>query len=328
MKYTNNPEIPSYLKIVLGKRKIYYIIPELENKTVISNKVGIELSKIGLTCQDWYDKHALGINNKSSRPKCPYCGKDRLFIAFYAGYSPTCGDKECIRKEYTRVQNKSREENPERWRKQCNTSKKIFNLIKLEWEKNKNKGIKYTDFLKEFWNKWRNDNNRVPIEEYKTVRHKNKVERIENKRKQLELRKGLVRRGKFFGIKTKMYSRDDNKIVGFDSTWERSYFIYSLNNVNIKSIRRTNVSPKAIWYKLPDNSDHRYIPDFVVEYFDGGVEIIEIKPSILTQLDINKYKFSAAIEVCKELGFNYKVLTEVELKELGVLDSNCNPIYM
>lgn len=31
-------------------------------------------------------------------PKCPYCGKDRMFCDFNKGYFPTCGDKECSRK--------------------------------------------------------------------------------------------------------------------------------------------------------------------------------------------------------------------------------------
>ena len=63
----------------------------------------------------------------------------------------------------------------------------------------------------------------------------------------------------------------------------------------------------------------RYYPDFCVTYSDGHVEIIEVKPKRkLTQATVKK-KTDAAHAWCTERSITYKIVTEVELKELGLL---------
>lgn len=63
----------------------------------------------------------------------------------------------------------------------------------------------------------------------------------------------------------------------------------------------------------------KYYPDFLVKYKDGRVELLEVKPKRkLEQLTVRK-KAEAAREWCKVNGLTYKILTEVELKELGLL---------
>lgn len=333
MVYTENPKIPDELKIGEGRSKIYYKVPELNNRIIFANVIGKELSQIGMTCQDWYDRHALMIESRSDRPKCPYCGKDRAFNTITSGYRPTCGDKTCKSKEYTRVQCESRKSNCTRWKKQRNTINKPFSELKEEWGKVKNTGITYYEFLKNFWNEWRKRNERLSQDEYKRIRHKNKEERIrlrKEKEKECNEEDNRLKRSTclYKGLQSKAFSKFDNKTVSFDSSWERSYFLMVMNRMSelgITSIKRTKVA--SIGYHTNDGRYHRYYPDFLVEYSDGRKEIIEIKPKLLTSDEINSIKANAAEKFCSENGLLYKVLTETELIQLGVLDEKCHPLY-
>ena len=63
----------------------------------------------------------------------------------------------------------------------------------------------------------------------------------------------------------------------------------------------------------------RYYPDFYVKYEDGREEIIEVKPRRkLEQLTVRK-KTAAAHEWCESRGMTFRIITEVELKEMGLL---------
>ena len=63
----------------------------------------------------------------------------------------------------------------------------------------------------------------------------------------------------------------------------------------------------------------RYIPDFLVERNDGSREVIEIKPSSRVSRLTNVKKFAAAREWCKQHGANFVIVTEIELRALGLL---------
>jgi len=63
----------------------------------------------------------------------------------------------------------------------------------------------------------------------------------------------------------------------------------------------------------------RYYPDFYVKYSDGREEIVEVKPKRkLGQITVKK-KANAAREWCASRGIAFKIITEVELKEMGLL---------
>lgn len=63
----------------------------------------------------------------------------------------------------------------------------------------------------------------------------------------------------------------------------------------------------------------RYLPDFLVEYIDGRKILVEIKPKKrLNQLKVRK-KLEAAQQWCAEHDATFEVITEVELKALGLL---------
>lgn len=63
----------------------------------------------------------------------------------------------------------------------------------------------------------------------------------------------------------------------------------------------------------------KYYPDFQVEYLDGRKVIIEIKPSRKLQQAAVIKKVRAAKEWCTMHDFDYKILTEIELKDIGLL---------
>lgn len=67
------------------------------------------------------------------------------------------------------------------------------------------------------------------------------------------------------------------------------------------------------------NKIRKYYPDFQIEYQDGLKVVVEIKPSKkLTQMNILK-KIRAAISWCTDHDMTYKVLTEIELKNMGII---------
>ena len=62
-----------------------------------------------------------------------------------------------------------------------------------------------------------------------------------------------------------------------------------------------------------------YYPDFLVEYVDGTKKLVEIKPSKrVLQANVQK-KLRAAEAWCKASGVTLVVITEVDLKMLGLL---------
>lgn len=63
----------------------------------------------------------------------------------------------------------------------------------------------------------------------------------------------------------------------------------------------------------------KYYPDFQVEYKDGKKVVIEIKPSRkLGQSTVIK-KIRAAMLWCTAHDLTYKIITEIELKDLGLI---------
>lgn len=62
----------------------------------------------------------------------------------------------------------------------------------------------------------------------------------------------------------------------------------------------------------------RYIPDFLVERVDGSRAVIEIKPSTKVDRSTNAKKFFAARAWCAERNIEFVVVTEVDLRALGL----------
>jgi hypothetical protein len=59
-----------------------------------------------------------------------------------------------------------------------------------------------------------------------------------------------------------------------------------------------------------------YIPDLRVNYSDGRVQIMEIKPANQTGLDKNKAKWAAMNDYAKKFGWEFTVITEVGIGKM------------
>lgn len=127
-------------------------------------------------------------------------------------------------------------------------------------------------------------------------------------------RKRRRRRGYFKGD---YVSLKTGQTCSYRSGWELG-FLWHLD-----------MSPDVLTFeyesmKIPYVSNSRtgktrnYIPDFVVTYVDGNKFVIEIKPSRkLTQVTVLK-KLAAAEQWTRAHGMTLAVLTEHELKAMGV----------
>ena len=71
--------------------------------------------------------------------------------------------------------------------------------------------------------------------------------------------------------------------------------------------------PFSIPYILNDGTEHKYIPDFLVEYSNKNICVIEVKPLVFVHTLVNKAKFIAAENFCLQKGFSFCVWTEKEL---------------
>ena len=143
----------------------------------------------------------------------------------------------------------------------------------------------------------------------------------------------MSNKGRFRPKNPQKYKGDPNNII-YRSTWE------------IKVMNYLDENPNVLWWgseELPipylnpvDKKKHRYFPDFIAKMrkADGTVMtyVIEVKPEKQTQpptqkrktktflqeaitYEINKAKWYAAEEFCKDHGWQFLILTE---RHLGI----------
>jgi len=67
------------------------------------------------------------------------------------------------------------------------------------------------------------------------------------------------------------------------------------------------------------NKIRKYYPDFLVKYKDGRSELIEVKPKRKLEQAIVKKKMEAAVVWCANHGMTYRIITEIQLKELNII---------
>ena len=82
-------------------------------------------------------------------------------------------------------------------------------------------------------------------------------------------------------------------------TYEQTVIEY-ISNIRTKKIRK-------------------YYPDFCITYSDGHVEVVEVKPKRKLEQAVVKKKAEAARLWCASRGMTYRILTEIELKDMGLL---------
>lgn len=110
------------------------------------------------------------------------------------------------------------------------------------------------------------------------------------------------------GITNYIYSPYENKDIKLDSMLERKFFEEYMRNPKVKSIVRL---PIRFRYLDSLKDVYRtYYPDFSVEYIDGSLEIIEVKPDFQVNDTNVSDKRESAIDMCYLLGIVYSIYTE------------------
>ena len=104
----------------------------------------------------------------------------------------------------------------------------------------------------------------------------------------------------------------------YRSGWEQKYMVYLDENPNVAS---WSYEKLVIEYMSNQKTKkiRKFYPDFQVEYKDGTKVVIEIKPSRKLQHMTVIKKVRAAKEWCTAHNVTYKVLTEIELKDMGLI---------
>jgi len=144
----------------------------------------------------------------------------------------------------------------------------------------------------------------------------------------------MAYRGKFRPKNPQKYRGDPTNII-YRSLWERNCMRYFDENPNVLKWSSEEV---IVPYKSPiDGRYHRYFPDFLIRVKNkqGQLEtiMIEVKPYKETRepkpqkrltknylyevktWGVNKSKWEAAIEFCKDRKWKFIIITE---KELGL----------
>lgn len=104
----------------------------------------------------------------------------------------------------------------------------------------------------------------------------------------------------------------------YRSGWEVKYMVYLDSDPQVST---WSYEKLVIEYVSNQRTKkiRKYYPDFQVEYKDGSKVVVEIKPSRrLDQAKVVK-KIKAAQSWCQSNNMTYKILTEIELKDLGLL---------
>ena len=100
--------------------------------------------------------------------------------------------------------------------------------------------------------------------------------------------------------------------------------IFFRSGLELKFIKHLEKNPKVRKYKAEslqieysfNGGTHNYIPDILVEYTDGKIELWEIKPKSQTKWDKNIAKWKAANIYCQKRSWEFIVMTENALKKL------------
>lgn len=115
-----------------------------------------------------------------------------------------------------------------------------------------------------------------------------------------------------------IYESTKAGICSYRSSWELRYMEYLDANEEVINWSYEKLIIEYVSNKKT-NKIRKYYPDFQIEYADGKKFVVEIKQSRkLKQMNVIK-KIKAAIKWCTDHDMTYKILTEIELKDIGLL---------
>lgn len=109
-----------------------------------------------------------------------------------------------------------------------------------------------------------------------------------------------------------------NGPIKYRSGWEKLFMEWLDANDDIQSYEYESI---VIGYisNFKSQKLRHYYPDLFVHYVDGHNELIEIKPKSKLLHKLVLKKAQAAEVWCKEHNATYKLVTENDLKQLGIL---------
>ena len=102
----------------------------------------------------------------------------------------------------------------------------------------------------------------------------------------------------------------------YRSSWELFYMKLLDHSDKVKYWGCEVVNIK--YYDSLQGKVRRYFPDFFVELEDGRRFIQEVKPKSQCQMQNNLDKWAAAQKYCSSLNITFQIITEVELKTMGM----------
>lgn len=104
-------------------------------------------------------------------------------------------------------------------------------------------------------------------------------------------------------------STKDGKIRHYRSSWERRHMELLDLDENVLSYDYEPFCIDYVW----QGKGHRYLPDFVVRYSDGRIEMHEVGVKTLKQLERARAKQAAAEEYCARHGWKFRIISEDDL---------------
>ena len=104
----------------------------------------------------------------------------------------------------------------------------------------------------------------------------------------------------------------------FRSGWEQKYCVYLDSHPDVLTWSYEKTVIEYISNKRTGKV-RKYYPDFYIEFKDGSKKVVEIKPKRKLQQATVLKKATAARQWCMTHGATYELLTEIELKELGLI---------
>lgn len=128
----------------------------------------------------------------------------------------------------------------------------------------------------------------------------------------------MVKNKRRRGYKRGLYTSPIAGVCKFRSSWEEKFMAYLDQDASVKlwSYEKTVIEYLS---NKRTNKIRKYYPDFYVEYLDGTKKLIELKQKRkLSQVAVKK-KAQAAEEWCVNVGATYVILTEIELKNMGLI---------
>lgn len=122
-----------------------------------------------------------------------------------------------------------------------------------------------------------------------------------------ELRTKMILEGSLNKPAKLYFSAKNNKEISYRSSYELAAYHILEQLSTVKSYVCESFSIPYIF----KGAIRRYIPDILVEWDNGTFDVIEVKPHVMRDLEMNQAKFEAAYKWCKAKGFRFCIWDEV-----------------